>query len=116
MLLLLFEIAKAAGQSCDSNKGTCIDTNSQTCDGLLKSGYCPGGSNILCCETGASVPERCYGAGPPLLNSSYIFTLKNQGFDGHPGALVYVPSTFDVKTSEKIQLTVYIHGYSNCIR
>jgi hypothetical protein len=38
-----------------------------------------------------------------------------EGFAGHPGALVYVPTTFD-KSSETIELTVYIHGYWNCIR
>ncbi len=58
------------------------------------------------------------------------------GFPGHPGALVYIPSTFS-KESQKIvrinaqlclflylrdffniaqELVVYIHGYYNCIR
>ena len=42
------------------------------------------------------------------LNSSRV------GFDGHPGALVYVPSNFD-SSSSKLEVIVYIHGYNNCI-
>ena len=47
---------------------------------------------------GATKPGR-----PALLNNSYEFTLRNQGFSGHPGALVYVPSSFD-KSSSSIEV------------
>ena len=67
--------------ACYNDQGLCIDISVMSCDGLLKSGYCPGPSNILCCVPNISVPERCFGSGPPLLPSSYEFTLKNQGFD-----------------------------------
>ena len=63
--------------SCDSNKGLCLDSNLQNCDGVWKSGYCPGASNILCCEPAAPLPTYC--TNPQLANSSYLFTLKNQG-------------------------------------
>lgn len=36
------------------------------------------------------------------------------GFDGHPGALVYVPSNF-AYTTPSLEVVVYIHGYNNCI-
>lgn len=36
------------------------------------------------------------------------------GFDGHSGALVYVPSNF-AYTSPSLEVVVYIHGYNNCI-
>ena len=68
------------GQPCDNNKGTCVDVSTDYyCEGLVKSGYCPGPSSIMCCEPGAAVPDRCMGTGPSLLNSSYEFTLQNQG-------------------------------------
>jgi hypothetical protein len=69
----------STGESCDNNKGICIDTTKQTCDnGILKSGYCPGSYNILCCEP-SDLPERCKVSDIPLINSSYLFTLQNQG-------------------------------------
>jgi hypothetical protein len=36
--------------ACDSNKGYCIDTNEEACPGILKTGFCPGASNVVCCE------------------------------------------------------------------
>jgi len=43
------------GQSCstsDGGSGTCIDTNTQSCnDGILEPGFCPGPNNIVCCAT-----------------------------------------------------------------
>jgi hypothetical protein len=114
LLLQHFVLVNCTAGSCDSDQGTCIDVNSQVCDGILKTGYCPGPSNIVCCEPMATLPDRCNGSGPALLNSSYLFTLQNQGFcfstsfftvllivhpikgfSGHPGALVYIPSNFD---------------------
>ncbi len=58
------------------------------------------------------------GEGPPLLKGSYLFTLQNQGFDGHPGALVYVPSNFSLKSNGdgKLDVVVWVHGYDNCIQ
>jgi len=111
----------AVNETCDNGKGVCIDTSTTVCDGLLKSGYCPGGSTVLCCEAeAASVPERCLGAGPPLLPRSYLFTLENQGFAGHPGALVYVPTNFALRKDEetssyRLNLVVWIHGFNNCV-
>lgn len=111
-------LVSAVGESCDNGKGICIDVNAQECyggTGYLKPGYCPGPSNIICCEESMNLPERCKGNGPDLLPNSYLFTLKNQGFDGHPGALVYVPSNFN-KNYKKLDIVVYIHGYQNCIQ
>lgn len=115
-------VLSQAGGSCDSGKGICIDTNVDQCyngTGFLKTGYCPGGGNILCCEESINIPDRCYennGFGPALVPNSYLFTLQNQGFDGHPGALVYVPTTFDKKLKRPLEISVAIHGYSNCIQ
>lgn len=111
VVLRILCFVKGVGESCGTN-GTCIDTTIMECDGVLKTGLCPGNNDIICCEPSSSWPERCSGSGPPLLNSSYLFTLKNQGkyqlfqhlmwvtcsmegFYGHPGALVYVPYNFD---------------------
>ncbi len=67
-------------------------------------GYCAGASNIMCCEPESSLPDRCLGAGPALPASSYEFTLKNQGFPGHPGALVYIPSNFNRDSQSLVSL------------
>jgi len=108
------------GESCDNGQGICIDINTQQCmngSGSLKTGYCPGPNNILCCEPPIQLPERCLiSGGPPLLPNSYEFTLENQGFAGHPGALVYIPSNFHDVNLQGLELTIYIHGYNNCIR
>jgi hypothetical protein len=108
------------GESCDSGKGTCIDVNVDQCldgTGIVKTGYCAGPSNIRCCEPPVKLPDRCYAAGgPPLMPNSYEFTLENQGFSGHPGAIVYVPSNFHNPKLQGLELVVYIHGYYNCIR
>ena len=37
------------GISCGSGAGECIDTHVVDCDGTLRSGLCPGPSNIRCC-------------------------------------------------------------------
>jgi len=126
LLLLVLQsvqlIASGTGESCDDGKGTCIDTDKSECfdgEGYVKTGYCAGPSNIKCCESSIDLPERCMSAtGPDLLPGSYEFTLRNQGFnDGHSGALVYIPSTFDsVKSKGNLEIVVYIHGYENCIR
>jgi hypothetical protein len=108
------------GESCDNNQGTCIDVNSEECfngDGIVKTGYCDGPSNIKCCESGVNLPAQCLGDGPSLIANSYEYTLKTQGFEGHPGALVYIPSNFNAETSVgNLEMVVYIHGYENCIR
>ena len=125
LLIVLMTFAIVIGvhselESCDSGKGVCIDTNTMTCadgKGYLKPGYCPGPANILCCERPFSIPESCYGSGPQLINNSFLYTLDNQGFPGNPGALVYIPSTFDAAAAlENLELVIYVHGYSNCIR
>jgi hypothetical protein len=36
--------------SCDSDRGTCIDTSASVCSGILKTGYCPGNADVMCCE------------------------------------------------------------------
>ena len=70
--------AEPDSAACYNDQGLCIDISVTSCDGLLKSGYCPGAIEyiVLCTK-----PERCFGSGPPLLPSSYEFTLKNQGFE-----------------------------------
>jgi hypothetical protein len=118
VVLLLGVVTPASGQTCDNGKGYCIDANSESCtggslkpgycpgasniiccehpscdsgrgqcinadkrgctDGVLKPGYCPGASNIVCCEE-SNLPAECSNGGPPLLEGSYEFTLKNQG-------------------------------------
>ena len=88
--------------SCDSGLGICIDTDLQDCDGILKVGYCDGANNIMCCEPASVLPSECLGSAP-LMNSTYEFTLSNQGFEGHPGALVYVPSNFDFESTDLVQ-------------
>jgi len=57
------------------------------------------------------------------LPNTYLFTLQNQGFAGHPGALVYVPTNFELRSSAanmqeqagKLDVVVWVHGYNNCI-
>lgn len=58
MMMLFFFLLQTLlstiySQSCDTS-GICIDTSSQKCNGILKTGFCPGGSNILCCEAAQS--------------------------------------------------------------
>lgn len=36
--------------SCDGDRGTCIDTSASVCSGILKTGYCAGDADVLCCE------------------------------------------------------------------
>jgi len=48
----------------------------------------------------------------------YLYKMKTQAFpkDGHPGALVYVPSSYNVSSGwEPLNLVVYVHGWRNCI-
>jgi len=52
VLLCLIALALAqVGTRCNvgQQSGTCIDTNSQDCQGQIWSGYCPGARNIRCC-------------------------------------------------------------------
>lgn len=58
-------------QSCDSNKGTCIDINKESCVGTLHQGYCPGPSTVQCCE-----PTPCDG------NKGVCVDTKTQSCDG----------------------------------
>lgn len=123
-LLLILQSVEltATGESCDNGKGICIDVNEMSCfngDGIVKTGYCSGPSNVKCCEPAVDLPQRCLSAtGPALLPGSYEFTLRNQGFnDGHTGALVYIPTTFDpIRARGNLEIVVYVHGYENCIR
>ena len=41
---------------CTAAGGTCIDTDTETCNGKLLTGYCPGGSNIRCCVPKTAPP------------------------------------------------------------
>ena len=88
-------LSRISATNCYNDDGYCIDVTKASCEGLLKTGYCQGPSNILCCVENSTVPQRCFGEGPLLIPSSYLFTLNSQGFDDHPGALVYVPSNFN---------------------
>lgn len=66
--------------------------------------------------TATNIPQYCYGDGPNLQPRSFLYTLKNQGFPDHPGALVYVPSTFIPSTATaNLEIVIYVHGYNNCI-
>lgn len=106
------------GESCDNNKGTCIDTTKQTCyngDGILNPGYCAGSTNIICCEPPSSLPSYCLSNERQYPPRSSLYTLKNQGFPNKPGALVYVPSNFNSSIADGLEVVVYIHGYYNCI-
>jgi hypothetical protein len=53
---------------CEQIGGTCIDTKTQSCSSAVKTGYCPGASNIRCCvgtirnASGGKLPT-----GPPTL-------------------------------------------------
>ena len=67
-----------------------------------------GAANILCCEPFEPLPERCNGTGPPLNERSYLFTLDSQGFSGHPGALVYIPQSFDDKAKEIVRFIYFL--------
>src|SRR3989338_579208 len=44
----------------------------------------------------------------------FLYTLKNQGFAGHPGALVLIPAGFNLQ-AQQFSIVVYIHGFHNCI-
>ena len=54
LLSFLFYCCCLAGASyptCDSGKGICVNTTTETCDGgTLKIGYCVGPAEIICCE------------------------------------------------------------------
>ena len=43
-----------------------------------------------------------------------LLTLTHQGFAGHAGALVYVPTTF-VPSDAQLSIVVFIHGFHNCV-
>jgi len=53
----VLSVRSQAGSSCSSPsgaRGTCVNTNSQQCNGQLLTGRCPGASNIRCCIRGSS--------------------------------------------------------------
>jgi hypothetical protein len=66
-------------------------------------------------SSGACVaPAPCV---PPPANNTdraVLLTLAHQGFGGHPGALVYVPTTFDASAAA-LSLVVFVHGFHNCV-
>jgi len=63
-----------------------------------------------------NIPSHCHEDGNKSLPyNTYILKVEHQGFDDHPGALVYVPSTFNNNLAE-LEIVVYIHGYYNCIQ
>jgi len=100
--------------STPSGDGVCEQTSLCNSQGSTSiSGYCSGPSDLQCC-----IPELkvCKGTGLPLLPNSYLYTLSNQGFPGHPGALVYFPTTFDsTNVSKNLEVVIWVHGYNNCI-
>jgi len=66
---------------------------------------------VLLCYMLALVLCHSYpGQGP------FFYTLKNQAFpnNGHSGAMIYLPSSFNV-TTDPLDIAVFIHGFSNCI-
>ncbi len=74
--------------------------------------FLPGNATCLADAGPCEPPPACVPA-PPY--KFHVFTLRAQGFPGHPGALVYVPTTFDAATTA-FQLVVHIHGFHNCIQ
>lgn len=85
------------------------------CAGVCRqvlSGFCPGDSSCVLDGGDCVPPTPCV---PPPAYGTHNFTLTNQGFPGHPGAFVYVPSTFDSNRAA-LQLVVYVHGFNNCIQ
>jgi len=47
-----------SGGPCYGGKGICINTNTDSCDGSIKIGLCPGGANIRCCYSPEDEPEQ----------------------------------------------------------
>ena len=93
-------------EPCDAEQAVGAATG--ICTGRCRqavSGECPGNATCLA-DGGACAPP------PPY--KTFTFILQNQGFTGHPGALVYVPSTFNAQVPN-ISLVVFIHGFHNCI-
>ena len=78
-------------------------------------GQCPGPASCVANAGACALPPPC--VPPPANNTarSVLLTLAHQGFsgDGRPGALVYVPTTFDA-TARALSLVVFVHGFHNC--
>jgi len=53
VIIFVFQCSFTVATTCDADglSGTCIDTNSQKCGGILLPGFCSGPSNIVCCVT-----------------------------------------------------------------
>jgi len=79
-------------------------------------GQCPGPASCVASAGACAAPLPCV---PPPANESarsVLLTLAHQGFaDGRPGALVYVPTTFDA-ASAPLSLVVFVHGFHNCVQ
>jgi len=43
-----------AGDRCGAVRGRCINTNTENCNGQIRTGLCPGAANIRCCAPRAS--------------------------------------------------------------
>jgi len=108
-------ITCSSEESCGGGRGVCLDTSKVACQGVLLHGQCKGPENILCCEEETQLPKSCNNPGRPLHKNAYLLTLESQGFTGHPGALVYVPSSFRLDAQQKLSIVVWVHGYHNCV-
>lgn len=90
--------------------GQCQIT-SLSCDLGYVAGDCPGNASIQCCKLPPLLP--CVPAPPPR-PLTFLLTLQNQGFPGHPGAHCYIPALFS-STEQAFGIVIYIHGFQNCI-
>lgn len=76
---------------------------------------CPGPASCVASAGPCVAPPPCAPAPANNTARSVLLTLAHQGFaDGHPGALVYVPTTFD-RSAAPLSLVVFVHGFHNCV-
>jgi hypothetical protein len=88
-----------------------------TCAGRCRkaiSNQCPGDSTCMFDGGECGPAPPCISPPEPRANSTFQFTMKYQGFPGHPGAHVYIPSTFN-SSQTSLSLIIHIHGFNNCI-
>lgn len=93
-----------------SANGTCAGQCRQ-----VEVGQCGGPSTCLADVGPCVAPTPCPSPPPPRPASTFLLTLPTQGFPGHPGALVYVPSTFNT-SDPQLALVVHVHGWHNCVQ
>jgi len=86
ILLCLVALALAQiGTRCSvgDQVGSCIDTNSQNCQGQIWSGYCPGARNIRCCTGDSGGSDNSGGSdfgGSPPSTGGFPTTFTTSGY------------------------------------